>query len=70
MKKLIKTICGEACEVYAIIHHDRVPIGKAIPEVEVYESSVEGPTLGTGSIRCKNSFFLLLSAQILRWMPK
>lgn len=55
MKKLIKTICGESCEVYAISHHNRILVGKAIPNIEIYENSVEVPTIGTNSIHCKRT---------------
>lgn len=55
MKKLIKTISGQSCEVYAISHHNRLLMGKATPEIEIYENSVEVPTIGTNSIRCKQT---------------
>lgn len=55
MKKLIKTISGQSCEVYAISHHNRYLIGEAVPKIEIYENSVEVPTIGTNSIRCKNT---------------
>lgn len=57
MKKLIKSISGRSCEVYAISHHDRLLIGEAVPEIEIYENSVEVPTIGANSIRCKNTTF-------------
>lgn len=59
-KRLVKTINGEACEVYAIIHHDRVRVGGAVPEIEVYEDSVEVPTIGTNSIRHKSTHFSIV----------
>lgn len=55
MKKLIKTICGQSCEIYAISHHNRILVGNAIPNIEIYENSVEVPTIGTNSIRCKRT---------------
>ena len=57
MKKLIKSISGRSCEVYAISHHNRLLIGKAVPEIEIYENNVEVPTIGGNSIRCKNTTF-------------
>lgn len=57
MKKLIKTMDGQSCEVYAISHHNRIMMGEATPNVEVYENSVEVPTLGTNNIRFKNTYF-------------
>lgn len=55
MKKLIKTINGQSCEIYAISHHNRLLIGNAVPEIEIYENSVEVPTIGANSIRCKHT---------------
>lgn len=55
MKKLIKTINGHSCEVYAISHHNRILMGKATPNIEIYENSVEVPTIGMNSIRCKHT---------------
>lgn len=57
MKKLIKTISGQSCEVYAISHHNRYLIGEAVPKIEIYENSVEVPTIGANSIRCKSTTF-------------
>lgn len=57
MKKLIKTINGQSCEVYAISHHDRIMMGEAVPNIEIYENSVEVPTISTGNIRYKNTCF-------------
>ena len=57
MKKLIKSISGQSCEVYAISHHNRMMIGKSVPEIEIYENSVEVPTIGTNRILCKNTTF-------------
>ena len=55
MKKLIKTINGQSCEIFAISHHQRVLIGKAVPEIEIYENSVDVPTIGTNNIHCKRT---------------
>lgn len=60
MKRLIKTIDGQDCEIYAISHHDRIPVGKAVPKVEVYENSIKAPTLGTGDIRYKSTAFSIV----------
>ncbi|MBQ8765412.1 MAG: hypothetical protein IJZ16_01280 [Clostridia bacterium] len=57
MKKLIKTINGQSCEVYAISHHNRLMMGEATPSIEVYEDSVEVPTIGTNNIRYKSTYF-------------
>jgi hypothetical protein len=57
MKKLIKTIRGQSCEVYAISRYNRVPIGKATPTVEICENIIETPTVGTNSIRYKRIYF-------------
>lgn len=55
MKKLIKTISGQSCEVYGIFHHNRLLMGKSVPVIEIYENSVEVPTIGTNSIRYKHT---------------
>lgn len=60
MKKLIKTINGQSCEVYAISHHRRIMIGEATPNIEIYENSVEVPTIGTNSIRCKHTYLSIV----------
>ena len=55
MKKLIKTISGQSCDVYAISHHNRLLVGKSVPNIEIYENSVEVPTIGTNRIVCKHA---------------
>ena len=55
MKKLIKTISGHSCEIYAISHHERLLIGKAEPTIEIYENSVDVSTIGANNIRCKRT---------------
>ena len=57
MKKLIKTINGQSCEVYAISHHNRIMIGDATPNIEIYENCVDVCTLGTNNIRYKSTYF-------------
>lgn len=57
MKKLIKTISGQSCEVYAISHHNRVKMGEAEPTIEIYENSVDVNTIGTNNIRYKRTYF-------------
>lgn len=56
MKELIKTINGTSCEIFAISHHNRILIGKAEPKIEIYEESVDVPTIGTSNIRCKRTY--------------
>ena len=60
MKELIKTINGRSIEIYAISHHNRVFVGKGVPDIDIYENSVEVPTVGTNSIRCKRSCFSIV----------
>lgn len=60
MKKLVKTISGESCEVYAISHHNRIMMGEAVPNIEVYENSVEISTIGSSNIRYKNTCFSIV----------
>lgn len=57
MKKLIKSINGHLCEVYAIFHHNRVLMGEAVANIEIYENSVEVPTIGMNNIRYKHTTF-------------
>ena len=57
MKKLIKTIDGQSCEVYVISHHNRIKMGEATPTIEIYEDGVELSTLGANSISYKNTYF-------------
>ena len=55
MKKLIKTISGQSCDVYGISHHNRLLMGKSVPQIEIYENSIEVPTIGTNKIQCKHT---------------
>lgn len=59
MKKLIETIHGADCEVYGIVHHERILLGKAMPQVEIYEDCMSVPTPGAG-IRCKRREFSII----------
>lgn len=56
-RTLKKAIDGTDCEVFAVIHHDRVRVGRAVPTIEVYEDSTEVPTVGDDVIRYKKTFF-------------
>ena len=55
--KLIKTIGGQECEIYAVSHHRRLKVGKAEVNIEIYENSTVVPTLGTNNIRRKITCF-------------
>lgn len=55
-----KIITGGACEIHAVIHHERVSVGRAVPTVEVLEDSVEVPTTGSHVIRRKRTYFSIL----------
>ena len=55
--KLIKTIGGQECEIYAVSHHRRLKVGKAEVNIEIYENSTVVPTLGTNNIRRKITYF-------------
>ena len=57
MKKIIKTIVGQDCEIYAISHHNRLRVGRAVPYIEIYENSVEVPTIGSNKIQYKHTNF-------------
>lgn len=56
MKRLVKTINGKDCEIYAISHHNHLKVGKAEPSIEIYENSTEVPTIGSNKIRYKNTY--------------
>ncbi|MCR5635885.1 MAG: hypothetical protein K6F76_01715 [Clostridiales bacterium] len=56
MKRLIKTINGESCEIYAISHHNRLLVGKAVPNIEIYEQSTQVKTIGANSARYKRVY--------------
>ena len=55
--KLIKTIGGQECEIYAVSHHRRLKVGRAEVNIEIYEISTVVPTLGTNNIRRKITYF-------------
>lgn len=59
MKKLIETISGADCEIYGILHHERILLGKAMPQVEIYEDCTTMPILGAG-ICCKRREFSII----------
>jgi hypothetical protein len=48
-----RTINGASCKIFAVIHYERFRAGSAVPVIEVYEDSVEVPTIGSNSVRCK-----------------
>lgn len=60
VKRLIDTINGQSCEICAISHHNRIKVGNAAPEIEIYENAVEVPTIGTSSIRYKRTYFTIV----------
>lgn len=55
MITLTKTMEGYACEVYTVIGDNRIRVGSAVPEVEVYEECIKVSTIGAHSIRYKRS---------------
>lgn len=59
-KRLIDTINGQSCEVYAISHHNRIRVGCATPEIEIYENAVKVPTIGTNTIQYKRTYFTIV----------
>ncbi len=58
--KAIKTINGHSCDIYAICHHDRLPMGKAVPTIEVYERADEVRLLGSNGCRRKKTYFSIV----------
>lgn len=59
MEKLIKTILGSGCTIYAINHNQRREVGTAVPTVEIYETETSVPIMGTG-IRKKAYHFSVI----------
>lgn len=59
-KRHTKTISGKDCEIYAVSHHKRLKVGKAEPNVEIYEHITEVPTIGTKTIRQKKVYFSIV----------
>jgi hypothetical protein len=59
-RTLKKTIDGASCDIFAVIHHQRLRVGSAVPVIEVYEDSVEVPTIGSNSIRYKRTCFSVI----------
>jgi len=58
MKRLLKTINGEECEVYTISHHNRLFVGKTkSSKIEIYENSIKVPTVGANSVQYKRTYF-------------
>lgn len=54
MQALIKTLCAENGELYAVIDGRRILLAKCCPVVEVYEHTVTVPLLGAKSYRVKS----------------
>lgn len=49
MKKLKKSIEGASCEIYSVVHHQRLPVGSAVPLIEIYDDPMEVPLLNDGT---------------------
>ena len=60
MKKLIKTIEGAECKIFAIKNHQRLPIGEAMPIIEIYQNVTEVRTLSGRRSQCKTYEFSLI----------
>jgi hypothetical protein len=60
MKKLIKTIDGAECEIYAVKNHQRFFVGKATPTIEIYQRVNDVETLGKVSSQYKIYEFSLI----------
>lgn len=60
MTELVKIIQGEGCDVYSIIHHERILIGHAVPEIEIYQDKVNVPTIGSLGISYKSMRFSVI----------
>jgi hypothetical protein len=60
MKKLIKTINGAECEIFAIKNHQRIYVGKAASIVEVYQNAAQVKVLGNTETQYKTYEFALI----------
>lgn len=60
MKYLVKTIRGTDCAVYAIVHHSRLPVGTATPQIEIYENRSEVKTVGSKRIQHRSRCFSIV----------
>lgn len=49
MKKLKKSIEGASCEIYSVVHHQRLQVGSAVPLIEIYDDPMEVPLLNDGT---------------------
>ena len=56
MTELIKTISGYSCDVYTVAGGNRMRVGTAAPEVEIYEECVKVPTIGAHGISYKRTY--------------
>lgn len=66
--KLIKTIGGQECEIYAVSHHRRLKVGKAGVNIEIYENSTVLFPLSAQTIyAAKLRTFPLRCVQVRKW---
>lgn len=72
MKKLKKSIEGASCEIYSVVHHQRLPVGSAVPLIEIYDDPVEVPLLneGTGVKHMMFSIIICPDPEMDRMMTK
>lgn len=60
MRKLLETIDGYSCKVYAVTGTRRIGIGVATPKIEFYEDVTVPSVLGSQGIRSKKSHFSIV----------
>lgn len=72
MKKLKKSIEGASCEIYSVVHHQRLPVGSAVPLIEIYDDPMEVPLLneGTGVKHMMFSIIICPDPEMDRMMTK
>ena len=60
MKKLLETIDGYSCKVYAVTGTRRIRVGAATPKIEFYEDITVPSVLGSQGIQSKKAHFSIV----------
>lgn len=60
MVEMVKAIHGESCEVYSIIHHRRIPVGEAVPDVKIYQRKTYVEIKNGHGIHYKSMYFSIV----------
>lgn len=60
MRKLLETIDGYSCKVYAVTGTRRIRVGAATPKIEFYEDITVPSVLGSQGIQSKKAHFSIV----------